>query len=213
MSKPTPRSRPRRGGGQALRGARRPCRGCRSADRAAAEHFEPLWIGSFATRLRQVPTQLHAKLDPASVPRREGPVNHPRRLRAAYEAKSKLARDMALWHQTYDLLLAPVTPTAAPPVETLYNSDAFPRWTKRVPYTLPFNLTGQPAASMRRASPPMACRSGCRSSGRRAPIIACCRRCAPTKARSAGHGRNPKSSRASAACCRRAFSRPFFCPV
>jgi aspartyl-tRNA(Asn)/glutamyl-tRNA(Gln) amidotransferase subunit A len=55
---------------------------------------------------------------------------------------------MALWHQKYDLLLAPVTPTAAPPVETLYNSDAFPRWTKGAPYTLPFNLTGQLAASM-----------------------------------------------------------------
>ena len=53
-----------------------------------------------------------------------------------------------MWHQTYDLLLAPVTPTAAPPVETLYNSDAFPRWTKGAPYTLPCNLTGQPAASM-----------------------------------------------------------------
>ena len=26
--------------------------------------FEPLWIGSFATRLRQIPTQLHGKLDP-----------------------------------------------------------------------------------------------------------------------------------------------------
>jgi aspartyl-tRNA(Asn)/glutamyl-tRNA(Gln) amidotransferase subunit A len=66
----------------------------------------------------------------------------------AYEARSKLARDMALWHRQYDLLLAPVTPTSAPPVETLYNSDAFPRWTKGAPYTLPFNLTGQPAASM-----------------------------------------------------------------
>jgi aspartyl-tRNA(Asn)/glutamyl-tRNA(Gln) amidotransferase subunit A len=66
----------------------------------------------------------------------------------SYEARSKLARDMALWHRKYDLLLAPVTPTAAPPVETLYNSDAFPRWTKGAPYTLPFNLTGQPAASM-----------------------------------------------------------------
>ena len=28
----------------------------------------------------------------------------------AYEAKSKLARDLALWHETFDLLLAPVTP-------------------------------------------------------------------------------------------------------
>jgi aspartyl-tRNA(Asn)/glutamyl-tRNA(Gln) amidotransferase subunit A len=66
----------------------------------------------------------------------------------SYEARSKLARDMARWHRKYDLLLAPVTPTSAPPVETLYNSDAFPRWTKGAPYTLPFNLTGQPAASM-----------------------------------------------------------------
>src|SRR5258707_14526646 len=66
----------------------------------------------------------------------------------SYEAKSKVARELALWHQKYDLLLAPVTPTAGPPVETLYNSDAFPRWTKGAPYTLPCNLTGQPAASM-----------------------------------------------------------------
>ena len=55
---------------------------------------------------------------------------------------------MKLWHEKYDLLLSPVTPTAAPPVDTLYNSDAFPRWTKGAPYTLPCNLTGQPAASM-----------------------------------------------------------------
>ena len=66
----------------------------------------------------------------------------------AYEAKSKLARDMALWHRKYDLLLTPVTPTPPPPVETLYNSEAFPRFTKGAPYTLPFNLTGAPAASM-----------------------------------------------------------------
>ena len=72
----------------------------------------------------------------------------------ATPATRKLARDMALWHRKYDLLLTPVTPTAAPPVETLYNSDAFPRWTKGAPYTLPFNLTGAPAASMPAGSPP-----------------------------------------------------------
>jgi aspartyl-tRNA(Asn)/glutamyl-tRNA(Gln) amidotransferase subunit A len=111
--------------------------------------FEPLWIGSFATRFRQIPTQLHGKLDPGfRVAAEKGLAVTLADYAKAYEAKSKLARDMALWHRQYDLLLAPVTPTAPPPVETLYNSDAFPRWTKGAPYTLPFNLTGQPAASM-----------------------------------------------------------------
>jgi aspartyl-tRNA(Asn)/glutamyl-tRNA(Gln) amidotransferase subunit A len=111
--------------------------------------FEALWIGSFATRLRQIPTQLHDKLDPGfRAAAEKGLAITLADYAKAYEAKSKLAREMALWHQKYDLLLAPVTPTAAPPVGTPYNSQAFPRWTKGAPYTLPFNLTGQPAASM-----------------------------------------------------------------
>jgi aspartyl-tRNA(Asn)/glutamyl-tRNA(Gln) amidotransferase subunit A len=111
--------------------------------------FEALWIGSFATRLRQIPTQLHSKLDPGfRAAAEKGLAITLADYAKAYEAKSKLARDLALWHGKFDLLLAPVTPTAAPPVETLYNSEAFPRWTKGAPYTLPCNLTGQPAASM-----------------------------------------------------------------
>lgn len=112
-------------------------------------HFEPLWIGSFATRFRQIPTQLHDRLDPGfRAAAEKGLAITLADYAKAFEAKSKLARDLALWHQKYDLLLAPVTPTAGPPVETVYNSEAFPRWTKGAPYTLPCNLTGQPAASM-----------------------------------------------------------------
>jgi aspartyl-tRNA(Asn)/glutamyl-tRNA(Gln) amidotransferase subunit A len=111
--------------------------------------FEPLWIGSFAIRFRQIPTQLHGKLDPGFRAAAEKGLSITLADYAkAFEAKSKLARDMALWHQKYDLLLSPVTPTAPPTVDTLYNSDAFPRWSKGAPYTLPFNLTGAPAASM-----------------------------------------------------------------
>jgi aspartyl-tRNA(Asn)/glutamyl-tRNA(Gln) amidotransferase subunit A len=113
------------------------------------QSFEALWIGSFATRLRQIPSQLHGKLDPGfRAAAEKGMAITLADYAKSYEAKSKLARDLALWHEKYDLLLAPVTPTAAPPVETLYNSEAFPRWTKGAPYTLPCNLTGQPAASM-----------------------------------------------------------------
>ena len=111
--------------------------------------FEPLWIGSFAVRLGQIPTQLHDKLDPGfRAAAQKGMAITLADYARAYEAKSKLAHDLALWHRKYDLLLAPVAPTAAPPVETLYNSEAFPRWTKGAPFTLPCNLTGQPAASM-----------------------------------------------------------------
>ena len=111
--------------------------------------FEPLWIGSFAVRLRQIPTQLHGKLDPGfRAAAEKGLAITLADYARAFEAKSQLARDMALWHEKYDLLLAPVAPTAAPQVETLYNSEAFPRWTKGAPYTLPCNLTGQPAASL-----------------------------------------------------------------
>jgi aspartyl-tRNA(Asn)/glutamyl-tRNA(Gln) amidotransferase subunit A len=113
------------------------------------QHFEPLWIGSFATRFRQIPSQLHAKLDPGLRALMEkGLAVTLADYAKAFEARSKLARDLALWHRNFDLLLAPVAPTAGPPVETLYNSEAFPRWTKGAPYTLPCNLTGQPAASM-----------------------------------------------------------------
>ena len=111
--------------------------------------FEPLWIGSFATRLRQIPSQLHGKLDPGfRAAAEKGLAITLADYAKSYEARSRLARELALWHGRYDLLLAPVTPTAAPTVETLYNSEAFRRWTKGAPYTLPFNLTGQPAASM-----------------------------------------------------------------
>ncbi len=113
------------------------------------EVFEPIWIGSFATRFRQIPTQLHGKLDPGfRAVAEKGLAITLADYARAYEARARLARERALWHETYDLLLSPVTPTAAPPVDTLYNTDAFPRWTKGAPYTYPFNLTGQPAASM-----------------------------------------------------------------
>jgi aspartyl-tRNA(Asn)/glutamyl-tRNA(Gln) amidotransferase subunit A len=112
-------------------------------------NMEPLWIGSFAVRLRQIPTQLHGKLDPGfRAAAEKGLAITLSDFARSYEAKARLARDLALFLTKYDLLLAPVTPTVGPPVETLYNSEAFPRWTKGAPYTLPCNLTGQPAASM-----------------------------------------------------------------
>ena len=36
----------------------------------------------------------------------------------------------------------------APAVDTVYHSPGFDRWDHAVPFTVPFNLTGQPAGSM-----------------------------------------------------------------
>ena len=156
--------------------------------------FEPLWIGSFAVRLRQIPTQLHGKLDPGFRAAAEKGLSITLADYArAYEAKSKLARDMALWHQNYDLLLSPVTPTAAPPVEhalQLRRLPALDQGRALHPAVQP----DRPAGGLDAGRPhrPQGCRSACRSSARRAPIIACCGRCVPTKARAAGPGRSRK---------------------
>ena len=39
-------------------------------------------------------------------------------------------------------------PHAAPTVGTIYHTADYDRWPDRVPYSLPFNLTGQPAATL-----------------------------------------------------------------
>src|SRR5690606_12345852 len=56
---------------------------------------------------------------------------------------------MCLFHESYDLLLTPTMPIAAfeagvevPP------GSASPRWTGWTPFTYPFNMTQQPAASL-----------------------------------------------------------------
>jgi aspartyl-tRNA(Asn)/glutamyl-tRNA(Gln) amidotransferase subunit A len=69
---------------------------------------------------------------------------------AAYSARSDLYRSMLAFHERYDLLLTPMMPITAfevglvaPPGDT-YGKD----WLDWSPYSYPFNLTQQPAASV-----------------------------------------------------------------
>jgi aspartyl-tRNA(Asn)/glutamyl-tRNA(Gln) amidotransferase subunit A len=55
---------------------------------------------------------------------------------------------MRAFHEHHDVLLTPTMPTLPPTVETVYHSPGFDRWEHAVPFTVPFNLTGQPAGSM-----------------------------------------------------------------
>ncbi|MBC9177624.1 amidase [Pseudoroseomonas ludipueritiae] len=111
--------------------------------------FQDFWMAGFAHLLRGVPQDRWDELDPGfrQVAERGLDVSA-EQLLAGEVARARLHRRFAQLHERYDLLLAPSTPHAAPPVETVYHSASYDRWRDGVAYTLPFNLTGQPAASI-----------------------------------------------------------------
>jgi aspartyl-tRNA(Asn)/glutamyl-tRNA(Gln) amidotransferase subunit A len=69
---------------------------------------------------------------------------------AAYTARAELHNAMLCFHQRYDLLLTPTMPITALKVglETPEGGGYGDEWTGWSPYTYPFNLTQQPAASV-----------------------------------------------------------------
>ena len=111
--------------------------------------FEDYWKAGFAHRLRTIPPDRHHDLDPGFRKlAEEGLDVGVEALDAAYAARSRLVARMRRLHLDYDLLLMPTMPTPPPPVDVTYHSDQFDRWDHAVPFTVPFNLTGQPAASI-----------------------------------------------------------------
>ena len=113
------------------------------------QRFAALWFGGFARRLRGMSRAQRDLLDPQW--RRLAERGQGVGLDEVLDAESERA---ALWrafaelHRRYDLLLTPTMPGTAPPVTTIYHSEAYDRWRDAIPYTLPFNLTGQPALSL-----------------------------------------------------------------
>jgi aspartyl-tRNA(Asn)/glutamyl-tRNA(Gln) amidotransferase subunit A len=69
---------------------------------------------------------------------------------AAYAARTELHAAMLRFHERYDLLLTPTMPVTAPRVgrEMPDGGDFGDDWLNWSPYTYPFNLTQQPAASV-----------------------------------------------------------------
>ena len=85
---------------------------------------------------------------------------------AAYAARAELHNAMLHFHERYDLLLTPTMPVTALKVgrEMPESGDFGDDWINWSPYTYPFNLTQQPAASVPCGLAPTACRWACRSS-------------------------------------------------
>lgn len=112
------------------------------------DRFEAYWIGAFARRMRLIPRQRWADLDPGfrALAERGMDVGIDQLLDAE-AARAALGRTFAAFHRDHDLLLTPTMPHVAPPVETVYHGPTYDRWRDSVAFTLPFNLTGQPAST------------------------------------------------------------------
>ncbi len=111
--------------------------------------FEVYWLAGFAKRLRAIPPDRRDGMDPQLRRLAErGLEVGIEQLLAAEAARATLGRTLGALHRDHDLLLTPSMPHAAPTVGTLYHTPDYDRWRDGVPYSLPFNLTGQPAATI-----------------------------------------------------------------
>ncbi|MCC5812222.1 MAG: amidase [Ectothiorhodospiraceae bacterium] len=111
--------------------------------------FEDYWKAGFANTLRGIPEHRRELMDPGL--RRLAEEGLSVGIESYYQAMAARARlgvRMEQFHQRYDLLITPTIPTTAPTADTVYHTAAYDRWEHAVPYTVPFNLTGQPAASI-----------------------------------------------------------------
>ena len=114
------------------------------------EAFGTLFYGGAANALRDLSPEQRAVMDPGLVQVAEQAA----RLSlldytAAMNVRAKLAERMGRFHARYDLLLSPALPIPAFKAglevpEGWYNE----RWPSWSPFTYPFNMTGQPAASV-----------------------------------------------------------------
>jgi aspartyl-tRNA(Asn)/glutamyl-tRNA(Gln) amidotransferase subunit A len=62
--------------------------------------------------------------------------------------RTALGRTMGAFHETYDLLLTPMMPVPALPVGEDLNDPSDEHWVDWSPFSYPFNMTRQPAASI-----------------------------------------------------------------
>ncbi|MDZ4869121.1 MAG: amidase family protein, partial [Alphaproteobacteria bacterium] len=114
------------------------------------EDFIKLWTTGCALAARSLPRERRGEMDPglqAFIAYGES-VPHMDYAEADY-ARGKLGTVFETLFGTYDLLLTPSLPMAAFPADSQVADPATQRhWIDWTPFTYPFNMTRQPAASM-----------------------------------------------------------------
>ncbi|MEV5829495.1 amidase [Spirillospora sp. NPDC052242] len=112
--------------------------------------FEVLWFAGAAKVVEHLTPERFAALDPGLREICEQGARYSALdYLAATARRMELGRIMGLFHERYDLLLTPTMPIPAfeAGVEVPAGSPS-PRWTGWTPFTYPFNMTQQPAASV-----------------------------------------------------------------
>jgi aspartyl-tRNA(Asn)/glutamyl-tRNA(Gln) amidotransferase subunit A len=122
------------------------------ADPGFAEPYDTImtiWGGVSAVVIGAIPERDRTRMDPGFLRIADDRVSLAAYL-AAYSARQDLAIALARFHEKYDLLLTPQMPIPAleagrvTPADGSYGDN----WINWSPYTYPFNLTQQPAASV-----------------------------------------------------------------
>jgi aspartyl-tRNA(Asn)/glutamyl-tRNA(Gln) amidotransferase subunit A len=114
------------------------------------EIMKPLWSVALALGVAPLTTEQRALIDPPLLELAE-PGFHLGALeyRRLEQARENLGRRMALLHAKYDLLVTPQLATAAFAVgQQVPPARQMKHWWEWSPFTYPFNLTQQPAASV-----------------------------------------------------------------
>jgi aspartyl-tRNA(Asn)/glutamyl-tRNA(Gln) amidotransferase subunit A len=109
-----------------------------------------LWAAGAANLLRAYPAEKRVLVDPGLVATAaEGERISAVKYLDADLVRTALGQRMSAFHQKYDLLLTPMMPTPALPVAQDLNDPATERhWIDWSPFSYPFNMTRQPAASI-----------------------------------------------------------------
>ncbi|CAL9295941.1 Acylamidase [Streptomyces sp. SudanB148_2056] len=114
------------------------------------EAFHALWFAGAARVTQALGREQRERLDPGlrEIVRAGGRLSALDYL-AAVDVRMDLGRRMGRFHETYDLLVTPTLPvTAFEAGAEVPRGSGHRRWTGWTPFTYPFNMTQQPAASV-----------------------------------------------------------------
>ncbi|GAA2615651.1 amidase [Streptomyces axinellae] len=114
------------------------------------EAFHTLWFSGAARVTESFGQEQRARLDPGLREIcEEGAARSALEYLAAVDVRMALGKLMGAFHERYDLLVTPVMPiTAFEAGAEVPHGSGMRRWTEWTPFTYPFNMTQQPAASV-----------------------------------------------------------------